>query len=463
MPETTTYSLVFLFDGTQTSQDELRKDAVKAMGRHEPNVTWDVIPRGPRHLVLSIGGPLQDVDACHQRINDRLMARYACIRLCDQAGEDIRRQAYPVVARIERQLRAFVHRAMTESQGLDWWKGAAPFMTAQRPIQGVQKVDEVGQQAVESHPLESAGLNDLVAIITTSVQQWSARRPLSVGDLAELLSGSPSIDDLQRRLAEQTRRISLWDDVLALYLRDERRWKGLKKTMAEEVLWLRDTIAYQRPMYLWQQEKLIKIARRVDALLASASERLSPEKRVLARQASQEWASAVSRALDDARIAASPRRDRQERGPALYRAVEDVKDWETSLQQQERLLSAASRILDHAGGWETVSQRQDTLLSAAAHTLDNVRAWEAFRKQRGALSSAVSRTEETTDGTELSLQEPKEQETLDAAFVGSVHGARFHLPRCRHARQISPVFLIAFENREQAASLGYRPCKTCSP
>jgi len=94
MSETISYLLEFLIDGTQINCDALKKDIAKVLGKHVSNVDWQVIQTTSQHFKLSIRGSLEDVDACHNRINKEFVNHYSCIRLYDEAGNEIRQKAY---------------------------------------------------------------------------------------------------------------------------------------------------------------------------------------------------------------------------------------------------------------------------------------------------------------------------------------------------------------------------------
>ncbi|MCD6141943.1 hypothetical protein J7J55_04410, partial [Candidatus Bipolaricaulota bacterium] len=217
MSEIISYLLEFLIDGTQIDRDALEKDIAKTLGKHTSSVDWNVIQTTSQHFKLSIRGSLEDVDACHNRINKEFVNRYSCIRLRDEAGDEIRQKAYPILAHIEQQLRAFINRAMIEVKGFDWWDSIAPFLDDQGIQDSVQKIEgQIGKIASAlHHPLELTLFEDLIHIVTGSVQYWPTDKLLSADDFLEILSGCSSLDDLHKELKEKTRKVSLWDEVFA--------------------------------------------------------------------------------------------------------------------------------------------------------------------------------------------------------------------------------------------------------
>jgi len=101
MSEIISYSLEFLIDETQVNSDDLKKSVARVLGRHRLSVDWKLAETTFQHLKLSIRGSLEDVDACHKRLNQKFVNHYSCIRLRDEAGNEIRHQAYPILAHIE--------------------------------------------------------------------------------------------------------------------------------------------------------------------------------------------------------------------------------------------------------------------------------------------------------------------------------------------------------------------------
>lgn len=54
-------------------------------------------------------------------------------------------------------------------------------------------------------------------------------------------------------------------------------------------------------------------------------------------------------------------------------------------------------------------------------------------------------------------------EAVETSLVGSASRKVLHRTSCTHARRIQPHNKIVFQNRREAQSRGYRPCKVCKP
>ena len=454
MSEVTLYSLEFLIDGAQVSLDDLKKKAAKAMHRHGSNVDWHVTQTASQHLKLSIRGPLEDVDTCHLRLNDELVGQYSCIRLRDEAGDEIRQRAYPVLARIEQQLRTFINRAMTEVKGFDWWESITPALTPQRIREDVQKVeDRIGKvSSTIHHPLELALFDDLIPFVTGSIQQWPEHKPLSASELLEILSDCSSIEDIQEKLAEKMRKISLWDEVFARYFKNADQWKELEETITGLVIPVRNKVMHHRPMHFWELQELQQTEEKVDALLASARKELSEEERIEARQVSEEWARAWSRTI--AELAPPPR----------LLAADLMKPF---FEQQEEFSRAISEQIGR-----TVQQIAELAPPPRLLAADLMKSFfEQQEEFSRAINEQIGRTvqqmvESLRDQQEQIAQTAQQMTQLPAsgtAYVGSTDSVRFHLPACRHARRILPENLTRFASRDEAVAKGYVPCEACRP
>jgi hypothetical protein len=479
MSDIISYSLELLIDGTHISCDALKKSVAKALRRHVSTVHWELTPTTSQHFKLFIGGSLQDVDACHERLNQDFIDQHSCIRLRDEAGDEIRQQAYPILAHIEQQLRVFINRAMIEVNGFDWWNSMTPFLTDQGIRNGVQQIEErIGKTASAlHHPLELTLFEDLIRIVTGSVQYWPTGKLLSADDLLGILSDCSSLEDLQKKLAEKTRKVSLWDEVFARYFDDVDKWKELTKTFTNSVIDVRNKVMHHRPMHLWELRKLQEIRQSLDALLASAAAELPEEKRAEARQVSEEWSRALAELIRS----------------SLPTAGNIVAPF---LKQQANLSQMASFILGEATALPTlpvvsdimglslkqqadVSQMVSSILgdATALFTLPAVSdIMGPFLKQQEELLSAFRRQISASDVYPLMKSVRDQQEQVGRAvrdmaqltassriYVGSTDSIRFHRLTCRYVNRILADNLIQFTGRDDAVAKGYVPCDTCKP
>ena len=248
------YSLEFLFEIAESSVDELRNSATRILEKHLSDVVLEIEPMDPQSAQLSIKGSLEDVDACHDKLNKELVERRSCVRLRDEAGDEIRERAFPILARIEQSLRSFVNRAMVEVKGFDWWEPWAP-TSIQPRVTEIEK--RSGRRAEIYHPVELTTFEHLVAIISGSVQKWREDRPLTASDLREILSECPSINELRARLEAKTQEVSLWDTVFGRYFEEIDQWEELKDSILGFTIEARNKVMHHRPMRLYELRKLV--------------------------------------------------------------------------------------------------------------------------------------------------------------------------------------------------------------
>jgi len=441
MSEIISYSLELLIDGTQISSDDLKKSVAKVLGRHGLSIDWKLAETTSQHLKLSIRGSLKDVDACHERLNQDFINHHSCIRLRDEAGGEIRQQAYHILAHIEQQLRAFINRAMIEVKGFDWWYAITPFLTDQGIRDEVQKIEKQMGKASSAlhHPLELTLFDGLIRIVTASIQYWPTGKPLSVDDLMEILSDCSSLQDLQKKLAEKTRKVSLWDKVFARYFDDVDEWKQLTNTLNGFVIPVRNQVMHHRPMFLWQLQKLQETRQSIDTLLASAVAELPEQGRAEARQVSEEWSRALAELIRSS-------------VPTAGNIIAPF------LKQQADLSQMFSFILGEATALPTlpvVSDIMGPFLKQQEGLLG------AFREQIS--GSAVQRLVKSVQDQQEQVGRAMAQLAASNTVYGSTDSIRFHRLSCRHRNRILPENLIRFADRDEAVAEGYVPCGTCKP
>jgi hypothetical protein len=283
------------------------------------------------------------------------------------------------------------------------------------------------------HPLEFAYFYDLIGLVTGSATQWGEGRELSAGDLAGLLEGCSSLDDVRDRLSEKIRSISLWDEVFVRYYEDEEareRWRKLKKTIASRggaVRQIRDRVMHHRPVFHWELDTLRDARNEVQELVQLAMEQLPDEE----REASVHWAEAIVKMSVQADLFA-----------AAVRSVEML----GRVRPLDELLAAAARSAEMLD----MVRPPDELLAAAARSaemLDMVRPPDE-------LLAAAARSVEALDRPSPSAKK---------LYMGSTRGDRFHSLSCGYVNRIVPENRVYFASRDQAVSQGYLPCSVCKP
>ena len=282
MPEETSYSLRFLVDSSKISKDELVQKVEDILAKHLSQIDLKVSKIDSKRLELFINGSLEDIDACHQKLNkSEEYDNEISIRLRDDAGEKIRRDAYPILAQIELQLRKFINCAMNEVIGFDWWDSMAPLNVKKR----VMDIEERNKKASKFHDkIEFTEFDHLIDIVIHSFQAWSEDRKISVNDLNDLISDCGSFEEIKCKFDNKLNKISLWDDVFSKYFNDINDWNNLKSLLLMDGIPLRNKVMHHRPIYLFELEKLDELKKQVDAVLSSAKVELEDKNRIEASQ-----------------------------------------------------------------------------------------------------------------------------------------------------------------------------------
>ena len=282
MPEETSYSLRFLVDSSKISKDELVQKVESILAKHLSQIDLKVSKIDSKRLELFINGSLNDIDACHQKLNkSEEYDNEISIRLRDDAGEKIRRDAYPIVAQIELQLRKFINCAMNEVIGFDWWDSMAPQNVKKR----VMDIEERNKKALNFHDkIEFTEFDHLIEIVIHSFQAWSEDRQISVSDLNDIISDCGSFEDVKCEFDNKLNKISLWDDVFSKYFNNINDWDNLKLLLSRDGIPLRNKVMHHRPIYLFELEKLKELKKQVDTVLSSAKVELEDKNRIEANQ-----------------------------------------------------------------------------------------------------------------------------------------------------------------------------------
>jgi predicted CopG family antitoxin len=275
------YSLKLLFDNTQISKEELEQKAKDVLQNFLPNIHLSVDAMYSTSLQLTLEGELEIIDTCHDKVNKVLItpSQLKTKRLLDEVGDEIRQQAYPILAAIEQRFRVFVSQALTEVSGFDWWNTTAPADLRSK----VQPIQEKHQEdGTPLDPLECTQFDDLIKIITAETSEWSESRILSVSDFRELLSNCASVAEVRDKLIEKTNKFAFWD-VFARYFQDKKEWDKIKK-LINFVINERHKVMHHRPIRLGVIKALLTKKEEIFALLDTAKPELSEKERNDAKQ-----------------------------------------------------------------------------------------------------------------------------------------------------------------------------------
>jgi hypothetical protein len=349
------FSLEFLFDLEQISRTELEQKSAELLADYLQTIDLHIEQLDDRRIHFSLRGPLKAISTCHDAINDKLFDRMTTIRLVDEAGDEIRRQAYPIIAEIETTLRTFINRAMTEIMGFDWWNQVCP-SDIWRNVKG--KEDRWDSEEIRFlHPVELTTFDELISIVTGSSRKWKEDQKLSASDLMRLLSDCNSIEQLRDKLSQQLE-FSIWDKVFVRYFKaDEeteqkrlrKEWDSLREQITNVVIPARNRVMHHRPISFDQLQELDRIKHETVALITATKTELTETERAEAREDSQEY-------IND--IAQMGFRPTLEISAKALREVENIglrADW----QQIEEMLRRDTAFADYAQVTREMVRREE--------------------------------------------------------------------------------------------------------
>jgi hypothetical protein len=275
------YRLEILFDGTQISLEKLTKETTHALQEYLSDIELTVAPTNSEAWKLVIKGTLEIIDACHERINKILFeqSQLRGMRLLDESGDEIRQQAYPILAEIEQRFRVFVSQALIEVCGFDWGNNLA----SANIRENVRKVKNEADGTFLDF-LECTQFNDLIEIITQEVSEWTETKRLYVTDIQELRSSCKSLADFDNKLEQKTKKFSFWNNVFSRYFQDRKQWEQIKKSIKEIVIPERHKVMHHRPIRLSAITELLDKKSELFDLLDAAKSKLSEQERTEARQ-----------------------------------------------------------------------------------------------------------------------------------------------------------------------------------
>lgn len=270
MTEEKTYSLEYLIDSKQFSNEELKEYVKTSLSKFLTSIDFEIEEHEVGCLILRITSTAKFVDACHDKLD---FERTWAFRVNDELGDELRSSAYPILAKIELLLRTFINQAMVEVKGFDWWNSLVP-ENVRKKTEDVEK--RAGAHQVKfHHPIEFTLFEDLIKFVTFQFQEWSDERPITASDLTELLSECNSIEEVQQKINERRKSISIWDDIFSNYFDDKETWSNAKERLETAIIPIRNKVMHHRLMRKFELEKLEDFNEEITQIIDQAKPTLS--------------------------------------------------------------------------------------------------------------------------------------------------------------------------------------------
>jgi hypothetical protein len=293
------YVLKLQFDRDQVSPDKLREDTFKVLASRLGSARIEVGTAKNGHPLLSITGPLSDINACHIEVTRVYFEKlkWHHFHLVDEAGDELRGTAYPILAAVEQEFRAFINQCLVETEGFSWW-------TALGEVELGRLASRDSLVHGSAHPLELLTFEELIDIVTKEVLVWSEEGPLSSRELIELIASAATLDDLKSTLSRRVQKFSFWNNVFARYFDDIKRWSEAEKEL-KAVIDLRNKVMHHRPIHLGDLEALQKRQSKLVTLITSAKSQLTEQEKVDIQTATKSLRQTYSALVREA-VAESP-------------------------------------------------------------------------------------------------------------------------------------------------------------
>ncbi|WP_414548517.1 hypothetical protein [Anabaena sp. CCY 0017] len=271
------FCLEIVFDKKQITSENLKQKLEVLLKEYlQKNLSFDINDSSKKSITLLLIGSLKTIDSCHNIINKFVIdSQLSCIRITDEAGDNIREQVYPILSQIEQRFRKFINQAILDVEDLDfeWWETVANPTLQQKAENIRSKSHEYG---VPLHPLECTFFEDLVEIIESKISKISETKPLYIIDLIELLSRCSSIKKFKSELKLSIEKVSYWDRIFSRYFQDEKQWKSIKSSL-RFIINERNKVMHHRPISLNAIETLSKKQQEIFSILDTVKTELTEE------------------------------------------------------------------------------------------------------------------------------------------------------------------------------------------
>lgn len=193
----TIYTLRLITTSTY-SPEQMQAAVVDALGTKCERLRVKVHQVSKEGLEIEVKGERKPLDAAHMLLSQDFAAEHPFVRVLDQLGDALRNEAYPLLGRLEQELRAFINEAMIAAGlGIDWLTRVDDARISSRVLATLQK----GQSAIYQHPVEFTELDHLLEIVTLDLAAWAEQRSITAHDLLSLLEVGTDLKDVRATLA----------------------------------------------------------------------------------------------------------------------------------------------------------------------------------------------------------------------------------------------------------------------
>jgi len=279
------YKLVLYIAKTSLTESKMSANIKKVIRKHREEINFSINESNIDYYSITIEGSIDSVDSCHRLLNKNILLNFQHIRVCDEAGDEIRKRAFIVLSRIEQRLRTFIGQAMVEIIGWNWWDKWI--------------CDELKEKAKKRRSgskedlLELIDFGDLISIMTANVRDWKDKKLITVSDIKDLLDENNTIEELKDTLQSRTQDRSIWDQVFSIYFEDAKEWIKLKEELEKKVLGIRNKVMHHRPVHIYDLDTLKSADQKFRKILDTVKEKLTQTEKDEAQSGLEEMASTM--------------------------------------------------------------------------------------------------------------------------------------------------------------------------
>jgi len=315
---------------------ELEQCVKKALGKHLDNIRLLVKERQPKVAEVTIIGGCETIDACHVRLNRKVLNIKKFARLTDELGQKLRSEAYPLLADLEQELRSFIQEAMISSLGFSWWEQIGLDKIRER----AEEISKRSRGKIPHHHLEFTEFEDLVELIAGELAYWKGERLVTVEDLQKLLAKCSTIDEMRKSVEQKTRKKSLWDSVFARFFEQKEEWIEAKEDLLKTVVPIRHKVMHHRPIQLHELKSLKDATEKVKRALHARKRRPQREEMETIRQSLMSFAEIAWRQQEQIIQAVQPMLEYQARMQEILRPMLEqmrpMLEWQKEMQENMR-------------------------------------------------------------------------------------------------------------------------------
>ncbi|MCK4393358.1 hypothetical protein KAX17_10680 [Candidatus Bipolaricaulota bacterium] len=285
-----TYNIIFEIHGYPKGLSDLKTTIKKPLSKYVSRCSIDVKKTAKNWCLCHISGSLDDVDACHMLFNKDCLPDLHVIRTLDEAGDNIRSRAYPILSRAEQQLRAFINRVMTDVAGDDWWNSWSPPGVDEKAV--MRKAT-----GANDHQIELVDFTDLLTLMTAQIQDWPDDYKLSAKDIADIIGGNADFEMFKAQLSKRLMKRSAWDDIFLPYITDSASWEEMKDELVSIIIPIRHRVMHHRPTHLYHLEKVKGHSRRLRKHLEHSRRTIDEKQRRELQELSHEMTQTLQRSV----------------------------------------------------------------------------------------------------------------------------------------------------------------------